>query len=448
MNDDDGTDDAWHTSDLTGRTAGGPDSAELAAIGGDASIDDMARTLSTFGMRLDALVTSTTSYRSAITDRLVEYADTVNRLVKNQSADLEEHRSSNQRLLSELQSGISASDASVSSLAVRIDDLLKGSTGDGAQDVLLEVRSILEAQERLGQFLTEALDQFGDRVTERLDGVGVGDELASLTGSLAAIEASDTTVETGVKALRADVASLRDSLVELASGDVVGALWDEVRALRSVVEELRSKGVHSQTPAQASTPLVARETFAAVDAIAIDLTRLRADLTDGLVIEADDSLSEHLEDIRTRLTELAQADVAVSPDAAAMDAVAASVDEMRAALSQGVDARPTPELADQLAEIRSAVVATSARLDEGLVIDVSDNDVADHVASLRDEVTAELEAVRQILADALDRPSAVTEELTAELAALRRRIKVRSEADVLTNDQLDRIAQAVADRLE
>lgn len=89
---------------------------------------------------------------------------------------------------------------------------------------------------------------------------------------------------------------------------------------------------------------------------------------------------------------------------------------------------------------------------------------------MRDEVAAELEALRRILADRVDPPlsapddvveevrtavgsalehlpDAVADALKAELVALRRRIKVRSEADVLTDEQLDRIAESVADRL-
>ena len=133
-------------------------------------LDTIHRTLSTLGMRIDALVTSTTSYRSALTDRLTEYADLVSKLTRTQAADLEEYRRANERTVTELRRSLSTSDEVMERVGARIDSLLTDSESadDQSRRVLTEVRSILESQESLSRFLTESLDQFADRVVERI----------------------------------------------------------------------------------------------------------------------------------------------------------------------------------------------------------------------------------------------------------------------------------------
>lgn len=439
--------DATNADDWASSSSNPPESDQWSSAG-RGSIDEMARTLSTFGTRLDALVTSTTSYRAAITDRLVEYADMVSRLVKNQSADLAEHRSSNQHLLAELQSGIASSESAVNSLASRVDDLLGSATGDASHEVLSEIRSILDAQERLGQFLTDALDQFGDRVVERLDLLDAADGAEDLSAALVAAQRTDAEISEALKSLSSQVTAVRDDLVDLASGEVVGALWDEVRALRAVVDELADRRPVAETSQWGS---------GAVDDVRRDIADLRSDLSEGLVVEADESLSGYLEEIRSRLTGIETGSGEVA------DGGGASSDSQAGGFEPGV------ELVQEIGRLRDDVAAVAARLEAGLEIDIADDDVADRVAALRDEVTAELEAMRVLLVDKADPagsargvadevraavdssldglPEAVADALRSELVALRRRIKVRAEADVLTDDQLDRIAEAVADRL-
>ena len=94
----------------------GDGSAELAVVGDPAlasRLETIHRTMSTLGMRIDALVTSTTSYRSALTDRLTEYADLVTKLTRSQASDLEEYRRNNERTLSDLRRGLSTSEESL-----------------------------------------------------------------------------------------------------------------------------------------------------------------------------------------------------------------------------------------------------------------------------------------------------------------------------------------------
>ena len=131
--------------------AGLEDNADGDAAGDFAAITDPAlasrletihRTMSTLGMRIDALVTSTTSYRSALTDRLTEYADLVTKLTRSQASDLDEYRRANERTLAALRRGLSTSEETLERVGARIDSMLTDaeSADDSSRRALAEVR--------------------------------------------------------------------------------------------------------------------------------------------------------------------------------------------------------------------------------------------------------------------------------------------------------------------
>lgn len=266
--------------DVPGEALGGSSAPEIAS-----RLDSLHSTVSTLGMRLDSLVTSTTTYRSSLTDRLTEYAELVTKLTRTQSNDLEEYRRANERTISELRRSLSASEEVLERVGSRIDSMLTESESgdDSARRMLAEVRSILDAQESLGRFITESLDSFADQVTGRIesgqqtaatqldalratldelaardDTRGVRDDLAELrslvvelraddaSGQVAAVETKLDTLVSGADEDRAKLSTavdqLRETLLDVASGEVVGALWDEVRGVRDTIDRLAQSG--------------------------------------------------------------------------------------------------------------------------------------------------------------------------------------------------------------
>lgn len=379
-------------------------------------LTDVQRTLSTFGMRIDALVTSTTSYRSAITDRLVEYTDLVSTLVRNQSSDLDEYRKANQRVLTELQRGMAASEDTISQLNDRLEKLLQGAdAGDDTHRLLSEVRTVLDAQESLSRFLTEALDQFGDRVTRTLTTTHESnvEQLHGLKGILDGVAGSESQLGRTVSEMSETMRSMRESMVDVASGDVVGALWDEVRALRTSVESttasnaadgLRADVAHLTEAigslldtAEVVDPATLSEPANAISELVGDVARLRADFTEGLIVEPSGAMSETLDEIRAEVTSIHEQirsledltrgrtdDESVEADRAAAESLREEISglttEVRALLDQA-------ELVD---EAGSSLVAEAGEPAEGAADEVSLADIAEQVESLRVALGEEL----------------------------------------------------------
>ena len=310
---------------------------------------------------------------------------------------------------------------------------------DDVHQDLADIRARLEVLE---QRLDEAAaSDRTDEVLRRLD--TLQDRLAGGQGSL--------------------LDQLQDNLADVASGEVVGSLWEEVRelrtdvgtagggldesaresldALRAEVEgigaALAARTEPSADPAVAGIReelrLLADDVRAVVEAPAApapsdaedrlaplvdELATLRAELTEGLVVEPSDALLDQVAALRdfvgSELDRLQQA-VAARPEASSSPAT--------------VDTGPLEELAgrlrtelDRLSSIGAA--PSAAGMDD------------DTVELLREEIRA-AGGVSDQLVDAL----------RDELKALRRRIAVKASEKVLDEEQLDQIAEAVAARL-
>lgn len=549
--------------DATNAGAGGTDGeAPVADAALAARLETIDQTVSTLGMRVDALVTSTTSYRAALTDRLTEYTDLVTKLTRAQASDLEEYRNANERLLADLRQGLTSSEETLERVGSRIDSLLSDAedSDDDSRRTLDEVRSILEAQERLGRSLTESLERFAEEVATRLSAaegaVGAGSttaakldkveqELAS-TGQIAAESWSeiaglrakvDAILETSANEsgkVSTVLDQMKETLLDVASGEVVGALWDELRQMKATLQAMVD-----ESGAGAADQDLRNDIGALVTSV-------------NQLLEQAEVLDEDTEMVIQPPAEL----LALAEDVAAL---------RDATRETAVDIELPPELAEvgpRLSELSEELQATHrgiedilGRLDEGLVL--ADDEarpvldagipvaVADQLAGLRDQLHNEFDAIRDVLAggggsgaaaevdlsevhsslgdllDAvarlLDRPNGtesidltgvlaslaqiendvaalgdrigeagggagvvevanarldpdsldllreeiraaasgggggVSEELLGslrdELKALRRRIKLRAEGEVFSEEDLDAIANAVAERL-
>lgn len=515
MSDDNG-DAAFEAEASAATTPGGQDI--------EGRLEAIHRTLAALGPRIDALVTSTTTYRAALTDRLTEYANVVSTLSRDQAADLEEYRQANERTVGELRRSLASSDEVLERVGQRIDALLtdqESSTGD-SRAVLTEVRSILDAQETLSRSLRDSLEQFSTRVVDEV----------------------------------------REALLDVASGEVVGALWDEFRTARQSLDTLVSRT--DEAPADTAgdqridglradvTELTAKvrdlldraeviddqdeegETAGVLETVAADIAALRSELSEGLVVEPSEALSGTVDQLRAELaglddrmraiTETITDSIAESrtteeprPDGT-LTALAADLAALRAELVERLDSLPGQLTADsgadeavsdadvegelrtlrtgvegvdaELRALRTGVEDIIGRLDEGIGLaeeltppaSGAAPELGDQLATLRDQMTTEFDALRQLLDGLSSRPEpgpspepaepefaaldpdtldllreeiraagGISEEVIAalrnDLVALRRRIKLRAEGELFTDEQLDRIAEAVARRM-
>lgn len=338
-----------------------------------------------------------------------------------------------------------------------------------------------------------ALDEVRRTVEDLATRVGadVGEDLAQIRGALDRIEARLGT-ERGTL-----VEQLQDSLADVASGEVVGALWEEVRAVQAEIEgiaaALATRTEPTADPAvagmrddlqaladdvralagSADEPTAAGSAEDRLGPLTEELATLRAELTEGLVVEPSDALSASLDALRSEV-----------------DGLRDTLGELRdAAAGAGAAPDDGPTTPAELAAIRTAIDDVRSRLDEGLVLaddaaptapgERSIDEVADQLAALRDFVASELDGLQQamgatraavehqpapaapapaiddeaveVLRDEIRAAGGVSDQLVEalrdELKALRRRIAVKASEKVLDDQQLAQIADAVAARL-
>ncbi len=344
-------------------------------------LENIHRSMSTLGMRIDALVTSTTSYRSALTDRLNEYAELVTKLTRTQASELEEYRRANEKALSELRRTLTVSEESIERVGARIDSLVTDaeSTDDASRRALAEVRSILDAQESLGRFLTESLDKFADEVMGRLSEVTNAGKVTTETwGELAGLKSKvDSVLEVTANeagSVSALLDELRETLQDLASGEVVGALWDEFRSLRTGVD-----GVTEQISGRLSDQLDGLADNATVAAVSAEIRQLRGAL-DGLIarvdaaVEAEPGPEARLPDEVAQLNDavralLEQAEVvddgamAEEPDPR-FEALLTDIAALREDLAAGLVVETADDMGETLENLQREMSSVGARLDE------------------------------------------------------------------------------------
>lgn len=225
------------------------------------------------------------------------------------------------------------------------------------------------------------------------------------------------------------IEQVQDNLADVASGEVVGALWEEVRAVRAQLDGAAPAAGTAEPDPQLS-------------ALSEELAVLRAELADGVVVEPSDALSTSLDALRSEVDGLrgslgelpapgdgAGVEAVADQVAALRDFVASELDTVRQTVAARIDAA-TEATAASVAAATARPEPEPAPAEGGAGID------ADTVAMLRDEIRA-AGAVSDQVVDAL----------RDELKALRRRIAVKAAEQVLDDQQLAQIADAVAARL-
>lgn len=206
------------------------DSTTASAVGG-------------LSMRIDSLIAATTTYRSVLSDRLTEYADLVNRLNRTQATDLDEFRKANERTVGEIRRTLADSEDTVRAAAGQSEQLITeiGLLSDFVRTHAADSRELIDATDKLGRFVTAALDQFAERVLGELrtlsDGVvpelnTMRSELSMIRESLDALNerTSTTPIREAMDELRSDFSGLRRAVIE----------WPDLEVARSEIVAMRA----------------------------------------------------------------------------------------------------------------------------------------------------------------------------------------------------------------
>ena len=461
-------------------------------------LDTVHRTLSTLGMRIDALVTSTTTYRSALTDRLTEYADLVTKLTRTQAADLEEYRRANERTVTELRRGLSSTEEVLERVGARIDSMLTEaeSSDDQSRRMLAEVRSILEAQENLSRFLTESLDQFGERVIERIGATqaAAGEQIEALRSALDDGDRHDDALREVLVPLRDQIERIDQQLTDTQLNDTTrhDAIADRIAALDERVAALAQSDPSAAVVGRLDTLHSAVEMLATADQVGNMAADLRAQVIDLLGPSDDTSVVDHLSRIERELTSSnqvaaeswgefaglrAKVDAILETSANETGAVSHLLDEIRETLLDVASGEVLGALWDEFRSARTSIdevliaverteeaARTAAEGAAAQDVDAADA-TAERMEALRTDVNALTEAVRDLLeqAEVVDesaetgKDAAMLVAVAADVSTLRRELSqglVVEPSDALSGavDQLradvaglDERLQAIAD---
>ncbi|MDE0803714.1 MAG: hypothetical protein OSA99_10355, partial [Acidimicrobiales bacterium] len=330
-----------------------------------------------------------------LTDRLNEYADLVTKLTRTQASDLEEYRRANERTLADLRRGLATSEETLERVGARIDSMLTDAetSDDSSRRVLAEVRSILEAQENLGRFLTESLDQFGEQVVGRLSASeeAAAQQLEAFQATLADV---DATPDPTLGLVDDRLAGIEDRLAVVASNDSAAALGSRFDTLHAAIDEL-SRTVVEQDD----------------EAVIAHLGKLESELASNGKVSAE-SWGE-LAGLRAKV------DAILETSANESGAVTGALTQLKETLQDVASGEVVGALWDEVRQVRATVEALVDR----------DAQTADPAAveSLRSEVTGLTQSVRDLLdqAEVVDEDGLAESDgghlsaLAADMAALR-----------------------------
>jgi hypothetical protein len=331
-------------------------------------VDHLTAAVADLGFRLDTLISSTSAFRDAISDRLTDYAD----LVARWSMEAEDNVAAYRSTVSGLPAAVAA-----------------------------ELTTALAKVERRTAEAMEALDETSAR---RLEGMGqdVRGVREALDALVAAADADEPDDDDRLAALLVELASLREAVGSIPQSEPVAIppfpeippppdlapIAAELAAVREEVAALR--------PAE-------------VDAIVEEVRGLRhelARLPDGR--GEVDALAQEVRSLRAAVAEAAADEVEDAEETeGALEGLTAEVAALREALASvqvRLDERPAvpPEVTALIAELQ----ALRAELQE----------TPDEAPSAASPPPVDLEPVQDALS-----------ELTFEVRALRKRLRLRAE---------------------
>lgn len=384
--------------------------------------DSLQAALASIALRIDALTSTTSTFRNLISDRITDYAEQVGRLGASAAGDLDDYRHLHERALDQIRRSVGEAEDNIRRLS--------RSVGDMDSKVAALVAAVRESGDAVDQMISER-DQVSDSLVRSLE--RIEDTLAEITEGKGASSFARLGEMIGALLGERD----RQSAVWSQLEQVVVALADDREHEADVMARLE-RGISEMTVgrerglAKALARLEAR-----IDEVATSMTGLSGDELAATLSRLDTRLKEMSTDLvvgRDRETAKALAQLSGQ-----VDGLAGLIAEGRADLSP-IEARLNrmSRTAPQPAPVDLA--GLYARLDE----------LADVVARSasgpgRGDISGSLPD-RQLL----ERFDQLGLQLGEQLEALRRRIALRARATTPALDEatIAAIADAVVARLE
>ncbi len=448
--------------------------------------DSLQAALASIALRIDALTSTTSTFRNLVSDRLTDYAEQVGRLAAGAASDLDDYRHLHERSLEQIRRSVGDAEDNLRKLSRMVGDLELKTVGlvAAVRENGDAVDHLLSERDHVSDTLLRSLDRVGLQVQTGLE-QGLEETAASMArledavaelaagGSGQSVDRLDAMIAALTKERERQLAvsaQLQDSLVALAddrarSGDNIGRLEQAIGAVTTTHDRGLSK-LASRIDARMDQIAGALEGLAGEDLAAI-LTRLDArlkELSTEVVSGRDRETARGLTQLSAQLDGVAgmiaesraerqplEARLSrVSPAAPDLSELYARLDEMAETLSQ----YQPPDLQDlhvHLDELGQALARRSIGVDPKLTGIVERLERLMPALQNAPVPRARLgdPAPADDRRELLERIEQVGQRLGDQIEALRRRIALRARpaAQELDSEAIAAIADAVIARL-
>ncbi len=384
--------------------------------------DSLQAALASIALRIDALTSTTSTFRNLISDRITDYAEQVGRLGASAAGDLDDYRHLHERALEQIRRSVAEAEDNIRRLT--------RSVGDLDSKVAALVAAVRESGDVVDQMVSER-DQVSDTLVRTL--ARVEDTLAELTEGKGA----------------SSFARLSDMIAALtAERDRQMAVWAE---LEQVVVALADDREHSSDVMGRLERGISEMTVGRERGLAKALARLEAridEVAGAMTGIAGDDMAATLTRLDTRLKEMST-ELVVGRDretAKALAQLSGQVDGLAGMIAEGrADLSPIEARLNRMARTAPPAAPVDlaglyARLDE--LADVVGRGTAAPGRALATGPMADNQL--------LDRFDQLGQQLGEQLEALRRRIalRARGSAPALDEATIAAIADAVVARLQ
>ena len=382
--------------------------------------DSLQAALASIALRIDALTSTTSTFRNLISDRITDYAEQVGRLGASAAGDLDDYRHLHERAIEQIRRSVSDAEDNVRRLSRSVGDL------DAKVGAL--VAAVRESGDAIDQIISDR-DQVSDTLVRSLE--RVEDALTELTeGRIAS-----------------SFARLGDMINALAGErDRQGAVWNQ---FEHAVVALADEREHAADVLSRLERSVGEMTVGRERGLAKVLARLEARVDEigaSMTGISGDEIATTLSRVDARLKEMST-DLVVGRDretARALSQLSAQVDGIAGLVAEGrTDLAPIENRLNRLTRTAPQVAPLDlaglyARLDE----------LAD-VVSQGSAPRPSAPGASADRGEILERFDQLGQQLGEQLEALRRRIALRARGGGPAMDEatIAAIADAVVARL-
>lgn len=425
--------------------------------------DSLQAALASIALRIDALTSTTSTFRNLVSDRITDYAEQVGRLAASASGDLDDYRHIHERAIEQIRRSVGDAEDNLRRVGRSVGDLdaKVGALIAAVRESGDAVDQITSDRDTVSDSLVRSLERVEDALTELTEGKSAASfaRLGDMIGTLAGERDRQSAVWT----------ELEQAVVALADDRERGA--DMLARLERAVTEMtvgRERGL-----TKALSRLEAR-----IDEVATAMTGL-----------SGDDLAATLSRLDTRLKEMST-ELVVGRDretSRALAQLSAQVDEIAGLVAEGRTdlspiearlnrmARSAPQAQIDLAEVYARLDDLAEAVAQRSTPNVRDMaaDVAAHLEITPDPTwAAAIERLERLLpslesmragtaggprgssagsgdAELVERFDQLGQQLGEQLEALRRRIALRARAtgQALDEETIGAIADAVVARL-